>query len=145
MMKTLTFTSNIHTREGGGEPPGGGNGRRRNDKGADLTTISARALALERTRRYHPKFADIVDRMLLEAGILRRAASGGDGGGRHLDLSTVPRIASGMAAKCDDVTTTMEAMTTTRIPTTAAMRIPTMATLPRAAARGGYREKIRNE
>ena len=71
--------------------------------------------------------------MLLEAGMLRWAASGGDGGGSHLDLSTVPRIASGMSAKCDAVTTTMEAMTTTSIPMTAAMRIPTMATLPRAA------------
>ena len=114
MMKTLTFTSNIHLREGCGELPGGGGGLRRNDKGADLTTISARALALERTRRYHPKFADIVNRMLLEAGMLRWAALGGDGGGRHLDLSTVPHIASGMSAKCDAVTTTMEAMTTTR-------------------------------
>ena len=93
---------------------GGGGGLRKNDKGADLTTISARALALERTRRYHPKFADIVDPMLLEAGMLRWAALGGDGGGRHLDLSTVPHIASGMSTKCEAVTTTMEAMTTTR-------------------------------
>jgi hypothetical protein len=28
---------------------------------------------LERTRRSHPKFADFVDRMLLKAGVLRRA------------------------------------------------------------------------
>ena len=137
MWLRLSHSPQTFSQEKGARNRRGGGSHRRNNKGANLTMIFARALALECTRRSHPKFADIVDWMLLKVGMLRRAASGGNGGDRLLDLSTVPCIASGMLAKCDAVTTTIEVMTTMRIPTTAAMRIPTMVTLPRAAARRG--------
>ena len=74
--------------------------RQRNNTTAN-TTISARELALARTKHSHPKFASFVDRMLLTAGVLQPSEDrgGGDGivssstleGHGPLVLAPVPR------------------------------------------------------
>jgi hypothetical protein len=82
--------------------------RQRNNTTANNTTISARELALARTKHSHPKFASFVDRMLLTAGVLQPAEDGGGGGGivssstleghGPLVLAPVPRRSGAMDA-----------------------------------------------
>lgn len=55
--------------------------RQCNNTTANNTTISARELALARTKHSHPKFASFVDRMLLTTGVLQPAEERGGGGG----------------------------------------------------------------
>ena len=80
--------------------------KRTNPKKYATSNISARELALARTKHTHPKFASFTDQLLLLAGVLQPAASvagcgGGaeDGGGEciisdgmHLVLAPVPRL-----------------------------------------------------
>ena len=93
----------------GGGHQGGDRRGGRNDGADRSTAISAREVALERTRRSHPKFASFVDRMLLEAEVLVReqAASSDDPGdhpGHHLVLAPVPRrITTSGAVECVNV------------------------------------------
>ena len=56
-------------------------GRKKNMNSKNATRISARELALARTKHTHPKFASFTDQLLLLAGVLQPAAGGGGGGG----------------------------------------------------------------
>jgi len=87
-----------------------------NHPSGNNANISARELALARTKHSHEKFASFVDRMLLTAGILQPAVDGGQGGGSGsaagdlielltgegpsatpLVLAPTPRLRSGMS------------------------------------------------
>ncbi|KAL7532520.1 hypothetical protein ACHAXR_004676 [Thalassiosira sp. AJA248-18] len=86
------------------------NSNNRKDYQRSKTTarVSARELALARTKHSHPKFASFVDQMLLTAGVLQPAA-GGDGsissmleGHGPLVLAPVPRRGGAMTANQSD-------------------------------------------
>lgn len=67
---------------------------RNNKNGNAVDDISPRVLALARTKHSHPKFAAFMDKLLLTAGVLTDAGTGGgeegEGCGR-LELVPVPR------------------------------------------------------
>ena len=82
--------------------------KRNNVNSKNATKISARELALARTKHTHPKFASFTDQLLLLAGVLQPAAGGGGGGGEftmsdtglnegdnnhgHFVLAPIPRL-----------------------------------------------------